>query len=42
MSGVLITFGVIILLAVFGGFFAAAETSLVSLRESQVLSLIHI
>ena len=36
MSGVLITFGVIILLAVFGGFFAAAETSLVSLRESQV------
>jgi putative hemolysin len=39
MSSVLITFGVIVLLAMFGGFFAAAETSLVSLRESQVRSL---
>ena len=39
MSEVLITFGVIVLLSLVGGFFAAAETSLVSLRENQVRTL---
>lgn len=39
MSEVLVSFGVIIVFSVIGGFFAAAETSLVMLRESQIARL---
>lgn len=40
MSDVLISVMIIVLLAISGGFFAAAETSLVSLRESQLSRIV--
>jgi putative hemolysin len=39
MSELLVNFGVILIFVLIGGFFAAAELALVSVRESQVTRL---
>ena len=39
MNEVLVNVGIVLLFVLFGGFFAAAEIALVSLRESQVRGL---
>ncbi len=42
MSGVWVDIGVVLIFVLIGGFFAAAEIALVSLRESQVLRLAEV